>query len=200
MMRSLACRRVLMLSLLLLVALMLSCRGKPMTATPTVTPMPTIGVKSYTSAEEGLSIQYPEGWIVERTIIEGFDAVIFRETVEEGAPELTVFSTTAEGRTVPQVLDETLSIVQMLRGEASKDWQVSEAEPATIGGRQGVRLLAEYTHAPSGARHRIYLIGVVTENMNYAFVADASLDELDRGWHSLEAMLDSVRFEAGEVR
>jgi len=184
----------------LLVASGLSCKAAPTVATPMPTPMAIAGIKTYTDEEVGLSVQYPEGWIVERTIIEGFDAVIFRETVEEGAPELTVFSTIAEGRTVRQVLDETLSIVQMLRGEASKDWQVSEAEPATIGGRQGLRLFAEYTHAPSGARHRIYLIGVVTENMNYALVADASLDELDRGWHSLEAMLDSVRFEAGEVR
>jgi len=184
----------------LLVASGLSCKAAPTVATPIPTPMAIAGIKTYTDEEVGLSVQYPEGWIVERTIIEGFDAVIFRETVEEGAPELTVFSTIAEGRTVRQVLDETLSIVQMLRGEASKDWQVSEAEPATIGGRQGLRLFAEYTHAPSGARHRIYLIGVVTENMSYAFAADSPLDEEDQTQWVFESMLDSVRFEAGEVR
>jgi len=195
-MQTLACRRSSILSLLLLVAFVLSCRAEPTVATSTSTPMPTIAVKSYTSAEAGLSIQYPEEWIVERTIIEGFNATIFRRTVEEDAPELTVFSAEAKGRSVHQVLDEALSLVQMLRGEAGKDWQVSEAEPAILGGRQGLRFLVEYTHASSGARHRVYLMGIADDGMSYAFVADAPLDEWDQSWRVFEAMFDSVRFGA----
>ena len=141
-----------------------------------------------------MSIQYPEGWIAERTILEGFNALIFRETVEEGAPELTVLSVAAEGEDADRVLDEALSLIQALGGEARKDWQVGEAESATLGGRQGRRIFAEYTSVTSGFRHKVYLLGIPGDDLNYAFVADAPLDDWDQDWPIFEDMLDSLRF------
>jgi len=108
--------------------------------------------------------------------------------------ELAIFCGAAQGASADQVSDEALSLAQMLRGEAGKDWQVGEAEPAILGGRQGRKLFGEYTHAPSGARHRLYLMGISGDSLSYAFVADAPLDEWDQSWRVFEAMLDGVRF------
>lgn len=188
-------RRTSILSLLgLLMVSILSCKAAPTVATPMSTPMASAGIKAYTSEEAKLSIQCPEGWIVERTILEDLDAMIFRETVEEDAPELIVLSGSAEGRSADQVLDEALSLVQVLSGEAEKGWQVGEAESVTLGERQGRRIFAEYTCASSGLRHKVYLVGMVGDGLNYAFVADAPLDEWDQNWPIFEAMLDSLRF------
>jgi hypothetical protein len=190
-------RRTSILSLLgLLMASMLSCKAGPTVATPLPTPMASAGTKAYTSEEAKLSIQCPEGWIVERTILEDLDAMIFRETVEEDAPELIVLSGSAEGRRADQVLDEALSIVQVLSGEAERDWQVGGAESVTLGERQGRRIFAEYTCANSGIGHKVYLVGMVGDGLNYAFVADAPLDEWDQSWPIFEAMLESLHFGA----
>jgi hypothetical protein len=182
----------------LLVAFVISCTAAPIVETPTPTPVPAIpvSVRTYASEEAKLSIQYPEGWIVERTILEDLDAMIFRETVEEEAPELIVLSGSAEDRSADQVLNEALSLVQVLSGEAEKDWQVGEAESVTLGERQGRRIFAEYTCATSGLRHKVYLVGIVGDGLSYAFAADASLDEWDKNWPIFEAMLDSLRFGA----
>ena len=179
-------------------ALMLSCKAAPTVATPMPAPMLTTpaGVQACTSEEANISIQYPEGWIVERTILEDLNAMIFRETVEEDAPELIVLSGSAEGRDADQVLDEALSLIQTLGGEGKKDWQVGEAESVTIGERQGRRIFAEYTRATSGFRHKVYLLGIAGDGLNYAFVADAPLDEWDTNWPIFEAMLESLRFGA----
>ncbi|MCK4472457.1 MAG: hypothetical protein KAW49_11815 [Anaerolineae bacterium] len=176
----------------LLMALMLSCKAAPTVATPM--PTPTVGIKAYTDEEAKLSIQYPEGWIVERTILEDLNAMIFRETVEEDAPELIVLSGSAEDWNADQILDEALSLIQMLGGEAEKDWQIGEAESVTLGEWQGQRLFAEYTSATSGVRHKVYLVGIVGDRLNYAFVADAPLDDWDKNWLIFEAMLNSLRF------
>jgi hypothetical protein len=180
----------------LLLASMLSCTAAPIVTTPMPTPMPTAsaGVQICSSEEAKISIQYPEGWIAERTILEGLNAMIFRETVEEEAPELTVLSGAAEGQDADQVLDEALSLIQTLGGEANKDWQVGEAEPATLGERQGRRIFAEYTRATSGFRHKIYLLGIAGDGLNYVFVADAPLDDWDQDWPIFEDMLESLRF------
>jgi len=199
MMRSRTYQRTSILGLAaLLMASMLSCQAAPTVTTPMPTPMPmaSAGTKAYTDEEANLSIQYPEGWIVERTILEDLNAVIFRETVEEDAPELTVLSGSAEDRSADQVFDEALSLVQVLSGEAEKGWQVGEAEPVTLGERQGRRIFAEYTCATSGIRHKVYLVGIPGGGLNYAFVADAQLDEWDQNWPIFEAMLDSLRFGA----
>ena len=188
-------RKTSILSLVgLLMVLMLSCKAVPTVATPMPTPTATASIKTFTSEEAKLSIQYPEGWIVERTILEDLNAMIFRETVEEDAPELTVLSGSAEDKSTDQVLDEALSLIQMLGGEAEKDWQIGEAESVTLGEWQGQRLFAEYTSATSGVRHKVYLVGIVGDSLNYAFVADAPLDDWDRNWPIFEAMLDSLRF------
>jgi hypothetical protein len=139
------------------------------------------------------------GWIVERTILEGLNAMIFRETVEEDAPELVVLSGSAEGQNAGQVLDEALSLIQTLSGEAKEDWQGGEAKSVTLGERQGRRILAEYTRPTSGLRHKIYLLGIADGSLNVArvsaaFVAGAPLDEWDQNWPIFEAMLDSLRF------
>ncbi len=190
-------RRISILSLIgLLMASMLSCKAAPMVVTPSPTLTVPAGVKSYTSEEAKLSIQYPEEWIVERTILEGLNAVLFRETVEEGAPEFTILSGSAEGQTTDQVLDEALLLIQTLGGEARKDWQVGEAESATLGERQGRQLFAEYTRAPSGVRHKVYLLAIVGHSLSYAFTADAPLDDWGQNWRIFEAMLDSLRFGA----
>lgn len=197
--------RISILSLVgLLMALMLSCRAAPTVATPILTPVPIMpaGVQSCTSEEAKISIQYPEGWIVERTILEGLNVMIFRETVEEDAPELTILSGAAEGQTAAgsvepdadQVLDEALSLIQMLGGEAEKDWQIGEAESVTLGEWQGRRIFAEYTSATSGFRHKVYLVGIVGDGLDYAFIADAPLDDWDQDWPIFEDMLDSLRF------
>ena len=180
----------------LLVASMLSCRATPTVSTPVPTPMPTesTGVRIVSSEEAEISIQYPEGWIAERTVLEGLNAMIFRETVEEDAPELTVLSGAAEGEDGDQVLDEALSLIQTLGGEAKKDWQVGEAESATLGERQGRRIFAEYTRATSGFRHKVYLVGIVGDGLHHVFVADAPLDDWDQNWPIFQDMLDSLRF------
>jgi len=67
---------------------------------------------------------------------------------------------------------------------------------ATLGERQGRRIFAEYTCATSGIRHKVYLVGIPGGGLNYAFVADAQLDEWDQNWPIFEAMLDSLRFGA----
>jgi hypothetical protein len=152
------------------------------------------GPRICSSEEAKVSIQYPEGWIAERTILEGLNAMIFRETVEEDAPELTVLSGVAEGEDGDQVLDEALSLIQALGGEAKKDWQVGEAESATLGERQGRRIFAEYTHATSGFRHKVYLVGIAGDDLNHVFVADAPLDNWDQNWPIFQDMLDSLRF------
>ena len=126
--------------------------------------------------------------------MEGLNTMIFRETVEEDAPEFTVLSGSAEGQDADQVMNEALSLIQTLNGEASKDWQVGEAESATLGERQGQRLFAEYTRATSGVRHKAYLVGIVGDGLSYAFVADAPLDEWDKNWPIFEDMLDSLRY------
>ncbi len=179
----------------LLVAFVISCTAAPTVETPTPTPVPTIaaGVRSYASEEANLSIQYPEGWIMERTILEGLNALIFRETVEEEAPELIVLSGSAEGQDADQFLGEVLLLVQTLGGEAKQDWQVGEAESVTLGERQGRRIFAEYTRAPSGLGHKVYL-AVVGDGLNYAFAADAPLDGWDQNWPIFEDMFDSLRF------
>ena len=182
--------------LVLLMVSMLSCQAGPTVATPMPTPTATVGIKAYTDEEAKLSIQYPEGWIVERTILEGLNVMIFRETVEEGAPELTVLSGAAEGRSAHQVLEEALSLIKMLGGEAKRDWQVGEAESVAIGERQGRRIFAEYTRATSGIRHKVYLLGIVGDSLHYAFIADAPLNDWDRNWPIFEAMLESLRFGA----
>ncbi len=195
-------RRISILSLVgLLMALMLSCTAAPTVATPMPTPTVPAYIKTFTSEEAKLSIQYPEGWIVERTILEDLNATIFRETVEEDAPELIVLSGSAEGRSADQVLGEALSLIQTLSGEADKDWQVGEAESVTLGERQGRRIFAEYTSATSGVRHKVYLLGIVGDGLNVArvsaaFIADAPLDEWDQNWPIFEDMLDSLRFGA----
>jgi hypothetical protein len=198
-------RRISILSLVgLLMASMLSCKAVPMVVTPTPTPTVPAGIKSYTSEEAKLSIQYPEEWIAERTILEGLNAVLFRETVEEGAPEFMVLYGSAEGQTTDQVLDKALTLIQTLSGEAGKDWQVGEAEFATpsiklragLGEKQGRQLFAEYTRATSGVRHKVYLLGIVGHSLSYAFTADAPLDDWGQNWHIFEAMLDSLRFGA----
>jgi len=180
----------------LLVASVLSCRAALPVATSRPTPIAPAGIKAYTDEEAQLSIQYPEGWMVERTILKDFHALIFRESVEEDAPELTILFRAAEGQSADQVLDEALSLIQTMSGEAGKDWQVGEAESATLGERQGRQLLAEYTNAASGVRHRVYLLGIVDDGLNYAFIADAPLGEWDQDWPIFEAMLDSLRFGA----
>ncbi len=188
-------RRTLILSLLgLLMALVLSCKAAPIATTPMPTPTATVGIKAYTDQEAKLSIQYPEGWIMERTILEGLDTMIFRETVEEDAPELIVLSGSAQGQGADQVLEEALFLIQALSGEANRDWRVGEAETVTIGGRQGRRLFAEYTRASSGFRHKVYLLGIGGDGLKYAFTADAPLDEWDDNWPIFEAMLNSLRF------
>ncbi|MFQ5812718.1 MAG: hypothetical protein ACE5I2_05950 [Anaerolineae bacterium] len=195
-------RRLSILSLLgLLMAFMPSCKAAPTVATPMPTPTASAGIKAYTDEETKLSIQYPDGWIVERTILEDLNAMIFRETVEEDAPELIVLSGSAEGQTADQFLDEVLALIQMLSGEAKQDWQVGEAESVTLGERQGRRIFAEYTRATSGIRHKVYLLGIVGDSLNLArvsaaFVADAPLDEWDQNWPIFEAMLESLRFGA----
>lgn len=200
MMRSRTYRRISILGLVgLLMALVLSCKAAPTVATPMPTPTASAGVQAYTDEEANLSIQYPEGWIVERTILEDLNATIFRETVEEDAPELIVLSGSAEGQDADQVLDEALALIQTLSGEADKDWQVGEAESVTLGEWQGRRIFAEYTSATSGVRHKVYLLGIVGDGLNVArvsaaFVADAPLDEWDKNWPIFEAMLDSLRF------
>jgi hypothetical protein len=175
-------------------ALVLSCKAAPTVATPMPTPTASAGVQAYTDEEAKLSIQYPEGWIVERTILEDLNATIFRETVEEDAPELIVLSGSAEGQDADQVLDEALALIQTLSGEADKDWQVGEAESVTLGEWQGRRIFAEYTRATSGFRHKVYLLGIAGDSLNYAFVADAPLDEWDKNWPIFEDMLESLRF------
>ncbi len=195
-------RRISISSLLgLFMALVLSCKAAPTVATPMPTPTASADIKAYTDEEAKLSIQYPEGWIVERTILEDLNATIFRETVEEDAPELIVLSGSAEGRSADQVLGEALALIQTLGGEADKDWQVGEAESVTLGERQGRRIFAEYTRATSGLRHKVYLLGIVGDGLNVArvsaaFVADAPLDEWDQNWLVFEAMLESLRFGA----
>ena len=151
-------------------------------------------MKVYTDEAAKLSIQYPEGWIAERMIFEDFNVIIFRETVEEDAPELTILSGSAEDQRADQILDEALSLIQTLRGGASKDWQVGEAEPATLRERQGRRHFVEYTSATYGIRRKVYLLGIVGDSMNYAFIADVPLDDWDQNWRIFEAMLDSLRF------
>ena len=175
----------------LLMASMVSCKAAPAVATPTSTP--TAGIKVYTDEEAKLSIQYPEGWIVERTILEGLNTIILRESVEEGAPELVILSGSAKDQNTDQFLDDILSLIQMLRGEVSQDWQIGEAELATLGERQGRRLLAEYTHATSGVRHKVYLLGIANDSLSYAFIADAPLDDWVQNWPIFEAMLDSLQ-------
>ena len=195
-------QRISILSLVvLLMASMLSCKAAPTVATPMPTPTASAGIQAYTDEEAKLFIHYPEGWIVERTILEDLDATIFRETVEEDAPELIVLSGSAEGQDADQVLDEALALIQTLNGEASKDWQVGEAESATLGERQGQRIFAEYTSATSGFSHKVYLLGIAGDGLNVArvsaaFVADAPLDEWDKNWPIFEAMLASLRFGA----
>jgi hypothetical protein len=61
---------------------------------------------------------------------------------------------------------------------------------------QGRRLFAEYIHVTSGVRHKVYLLGIVDDSLNYAFVADAPFDDWDQNWPIIEAMLDSLRFDA----
>ena len=177
-------------------ALVLSCKAAPTVAAPMPTPMPPTpaGVKAYTSEEANISIQYPEGWIVERTTLEDLNATIFRETVEEDAPEFTILSGSGEGQSAGQVLDESLSLIQMLSGEAKKDWRVEEAESVTLGEKQGRQLFVEYASATSGIRHKVYLLGIVDDGPNYVFIADAPLDDWDQNWRIFEAMLDSLRF------
>ncbi len=189
-------RRTSVLSLVALMVLMLSCTTAPTVVTSIPTPMPTTpaGIQIYSIEEANLSIQYPEEWIMERTILEGLNAMIFRETVEENAPELTVLSGSTEGQDADQVLNEVLLLIQALGGEAKKDWQVGEAETVTLGKRQGRRTLAEYARATSGFRHKVYLAGIVGDDLSYAFVADAPLDRWDQNWPVFEAMLDSLRF------
>ena len=94
-------RRISILSLVgLLMVLMSSCKAAPTVTIPMPTPTPTASARVQTgsSEEAKISVQYPEGWIAERTILEGLNAMIFRETVEEDAPELTVLSAAAEGQ------------------------------------------------------------------------------------------------------
>jgi hypothetical protein len=182
--------------LLLLVALLLSCTSAPPATTPIPTPAASGPFKTYTDEEAKLSIQYPEGWIVERTVLEGLNAMIFRETVEETAPELIVLSGSDAGRDAAQVLDEALSLVQALGGEAKRDWQVSEAEPVLLGERGGQKLTAEYVHAASDIRHQVYLVGMA-DGGGYALVADAPLDDWDQNWPIFEAMLQSLRLGTG---
>lgn len=190
-------RRISVLSLLgLLMALMLSCKAAPTVATPMPKPTPTrpAGVQICSIEEANISIQYPEGWILERTILEGFNSMIFRETVEEDAPELTILSGSAEGQDADQILGEALSLIQTLGGEGKKDWQVGGAESVTLGEWQGRRILAEYTRATSGIRHKVYLVGIVGDSLGYAFVADAPLDDWDQDWRIFEDMLGSLHF------
>jgi hypothetical protein len=188
-------RRLSILSLLaLLMVSVLSCKAAPPTATPMPTPVAPADVETFTNEEAKLSIEYPEGWIVERTILENLNTMIFRETVEEDAPELTVFSGATEGQSPDQLLDETLSLVQMLGGGAKEDWQVGEAEPVTLDEWQGRQFFAEYARATSGVKHKVYLLGIVGDGLNYAFVADALFDEWDQNWYIFEAMLDSLQF------
>ncbi len=201
MMRSRTYRLVSMVGLLtLLVVSLLSCTPAPPAATPMPTPLASGDFKTYADEEAKLSIQYPEGWIVERTVLEGLDAMIFRETVEESAPELIVLSGWDEGRDADQILDEALSLVQALGGEAKQDWQVGEAAPLLLGERGGRKLTAEYVHAASGVRHKVYLVGMAdgegAARVSAAIVADAPLSEWDQNWPIFEAMLESLRFGA----
>ena len=191
-------QRLSSLSLLgLLMVSVLSCTAAPTVATPMPTLVlatPATGVKACTSEEAKISIQYPEGWIAERTILEGLNAMIFRETVEEESPELTALSGSAAGQDADQVLDDALALIQAMGGVADKDWQIGEPESANLGEWQGRQLFAEYTRATSGIRHRVYLIGIVGNGLSYAFIADAPLDDWERNWLIFEDMLDSLRF------
>ena len=190
-------RRTSILGLMgLLMASVFSCTTAPTVVTPIPTPVPTMsaGIQIYSIEEANISIQYPEEWIMERTILEDFNAMIFRETVEENAPELTILSGSAEGQDADQVLGEVLPLIQTLGGEAKKDWQVGDAEAVALGEWQGRRIFAEYTRATSGFRHKVYLIGIARDGLNYAFVADTPLDKWDQNWPIFEAMLDSLRF------
>ena len=145
----------------------------------------------YTNATLGLSLRYPEDWIYEEdgeyVIFGTSEEIISGAELETGAAMLVMGSALEGLPTVEEMVE------MMLSESPFEDMQISEANPRTIGGRQGIMVTFEGT--PDGlVSIRGFLVGAQHEGWDYLFLGFSVLDEWCEYGPVLETTLDSVEF------
>jgi hypothetical protein len=96
----------------------------------------------------------------------------------------------------PDMLPEELpeAFVASMRAEFNREGlEVTESQPATLGGAPGFRLLLEY-RAGGGLRYRMLVYGASTPHGYYALIYDAALlHYFDRDLGAFQEILETLR-------
>jgi len=188
--------------LLLLAVSILACVGsrpEPAPATPSPigtpvpsTPTPATRALNYSNSTLGLSLWYPDIWLLE----EMPDVVAFAsssrlmsgEDWETGAAFAIMVGEMESGQTIKELIQ------QLLEESAFDDVKTTELQPVSIGENRGVITDLEATPMGTSFQLKGFVAAVEHNRKAYMFMGISVKEDWAEYSGTLEAMLRSVRF------
>ncbi len=153
-------------------------------------PPPTVTFSSYVRADLGLSILYPDTWV----LAEQENQTIFAESeepLEHLAGSVFIFTSLPleTEMTNTQALEERIATLP-------PGTQVGEMEPAYISGQEWASVHGEMSGEAVPSPSRIYVAATVWHSRLYALRALAPTDTWkDVAWPIFQAMLESIKIQ-----
>jgi hypothetical protein len=176
--------------------------------TPSATPVPSesytalpspteqVSWSTYSSTELGLTLGYPNDWLVEEDASLG--QVVFapqREGLEVDEFLRTTSFAVVVDRAEELLVDTALQALEEVGGflvDEYPDADLGEVEAASVAGQDGALMTIEGEFSQPGARLKGWLAATVAYDHVYIFVAGAQIEEWSQREATLQAMLDSA--------
>jgi hypothetical protein len=168
------------------------------TASHTAVPSPTeqVSWSTHSSAGLGLTLDYPNDWLVQEDTSLG--QVVFapdQEGLEVDEFLRTTSFAVVVDRTEELLVDTASQALEEVGGflvDAYPDTDLGEVEPASVAGQYGALMTIEGEFSEPGARLKGWLAATVAYDQVYIFVAGAQTEEWSQLEATFQAMLDSA--------
>jgi len=164
----------------------------------TALPSPTeqASWSTYSSTELGLTLGYPNDWLVEEDT--SLRQVVFapqQEGLEVDEFLRTTSFAVVVNRTEEPLVDTASQALEEVGGflaDAYPEADLGEIEPVRVAGQDGALMTIEGEFSEPGARLKGWLAATVAYDHVYIFVAGAQIEEWSQREATLQAMLDSA--------
>ncbi|HUW95535.1 MAG TPA: hypothetical protein VMW58_07085 [Anaerolineae bacterium] len=188
--------------ILLLAVSILACVGSrpepaPTTPSPIGTPVPSTptpetSAPNYSNSTLGLSLWYPDIWLLEEmpdlVAFASSSTLMSGEDWETGAAFAIMVGEMESGQTVKELIQ------QLLEESAFDDVKTTELQPVSIGENRGVITNLEATPVGTSFQVKGFVAAVEHNRRAYMFMGISVKEDWAEYGGTLEAMLRSVRF------
>lgn len=166
-------------------------------ACPTLSPSPGVPWLTYDSHELGLSLKYPEGWLLEEDL--HVQQVVFAPEEENLPADAFLVGTSfivslshSEVALLATPQEALQSAAQFL-GETYPDTDVGEIEPRRIAGQDGAWMTIDGEFERKGTKLRGWMAAILAYDYAYLLAGAAPAEDWSSQQPILDSMLDSVR-------